>query len=229
MMIYAQPGIMEGLPGVSMLHNRLKWAIAVGLVLGVQAAALADVLVLRDGRRIEGVLVGVRGTSIEFELENGQVRRYDRSDVRTIQIEDWAANRYREDQSVDDRLTGNRPRAGLRERSVIVQARTRWTDTGVDVRPGQEIVFAASGEVRWGPGRRDGAAGERNSPFNQGRPMPDRNAAALIGRIGPNGDPFFVGDSTQGIRVRGAGRLYLGINDDFLEDNSGSLRVVISY
>lgn len=229
MMIYAQPGIMEGLPGVSMLQNRLKWAIAVGLVLAVQAAALADVLVLRDGRRIEGVLVGVRGTSIEFELENGQVRRYDRSDVRTIQIEDWAANRYRDDQYGDGRLTGNRPRAGLRERSVMVQARTRWTDTGVDVRPGQEVFFAASGEVRWGPGRRDGAAGERNSPFNQGRPMPDRNAAALIGRIGENGDPFFVGDSTQGIRVRGAGRLYLGINDDFLEDNSGSLRVVVSY
>jgi hypothetical protein len=59
--------------------------------------------------------------------------------------------------------------------------------------------------------------------------MPDRNAAALIGKIGENGDPFFIGGSTQGIRVRGGGRLFLGINDDYLQDNSGSLRVVIGH
>jgi hypothetical protein len=216
-----------------MLHDRVKWAVAATLAVAVQAVTLADVLVLRDGRRIEGVLAGVRGNTIEFEhrggRDDGVVRRYDRSDVRTIQIEEWTGNRYTEDRYRDDRQADTRPRAGLRERSVTVQARTAWTDSGVDVRPGQEIFFAASGEVRWGPGRRDDAAGEHNSPFNQGRPMPDRNAAALIGKIGENGDPFFIGGSTQGIRVRGAGRLYLGINDDFLEDNSGSLRVVIAY
>ena len=59
--------------------------------------------------------------------------------------------------------------------------------------------------------------------------MPDRGAAALIGKIGPNGDPFFIGDDRAGIRVRGSGRLYLGINDDFLQDNSGWLRVVIAH
>jgi hypothetical protein len=59
--------------------------------------------------------------------------------------------------------------------------------------------------------------------------MPERNAAALIGKIGENGDPFFIGSLTEPIRVRGGGRLFLGINDDFLDDNTGSLRVVISY
>ena len=219
--------------GERMVHIRPTWGIAGALLLATQAVTLADVLVLRDGRRVEGVLVGVRGSTIEFEhrggREDGQVRRYDRSDVRTIQIEGWTGNRYTDDRSRDDRLTDTRPRAGLRERSVTVMARSAWTDTSIDVRPGQEIFFTASGEVRWGPGRRHGAAGERNSPFNQGRPMPDRNAAALIGKIGESGDPFFIGGSTQGIRVRGAGRLYLGVNDDFLDDNSGSLRVVISY
>jgi hypothetical protein len=216
-----------------MLHFRMKWAMAAALAVAVQAVALADVLVLRDGRRVEGLLVGVRGNTIEFEQRGGRddgvVRRYDRSDVRTIQIEEWIGNRYTDDRTRDDRVGGSGSRAGLRERSVVVQARTAWTDTGVDVRPGQEIFFSASGEVRWGPGRRDGAAGERNSPFNQARPMPDRNAAALIGKIGENGDPFFIGGSTQGIRVRGAGRLFLGVNDDYLQDNSGSLRVVIAY
>jgi hypothetical protein len=59
--------------------------------------------------------------------------------------------------------------------------------------------------------------------------MPDRNAAALIGKIGENGDPFFIGDVKEAIRVRGSGRLFLGLNDDYLGDNSGSLRVVIGY
>jgi hypothetical protein len=216
-----------------MLHCKVKWAVAAALAVAVQAVALADVLVLRDGRRVEGLLVGVRGNTIEFEHRGGRdegvVRRYDRSDVRTIQFEEGVGNRYTDDRYRDDRLTGTPSRAGLRERSVTVQARTAWTDTGVDVRPGQEIFFSASGEVRWGPNRRDGAAGERDSPFNQGRPMPERNAAALIGKIGVDGDPFFIGGSTQGIRVRGGGRLFLGINDDYLQDNSGSLRVVIGH
>ncbi len=92
-----------------------------------------------------------------------------------------------------------------------------------------QCAFAATGQVRWGPGRRNGAGGERNSPFNGSRPMPDRNAAALIAKIGEDGDPFFIGDNPQAFRMRGNGRLFLGINDDYLQDNSGSLRVVIAY
>jgi hypothetical protein len=184
---------------------------------------MADVLVLRDGSRLEGVLVAVRGDTVEFEPDRGRdagrVRRFDRRDVRAIQFDDQAGG---------DR-DPSRPRPGMRERTVSVDARARWTDTGVDVRQGQDVYFSSEGQVRWGPNRRDGAAGERNSPYNQGRPMPDRNAAALIGRIGENGDPFFIGDTTGPIRMRGSGRLYLGLNDDYLQDNSGSLRTTMSY
>jgi hypothetical protein len=57
--------------------------------------------------------------------------------------------------------------------------------------------------------------------------MPNRPGAALIGRIG--GDVFFIGDERGPIRVRNSGRLELGINDDFLDDNSGSFRVTVFY
>ena len=198
------------------------------LILGAQAFILADTLVLRDGRRLGGVLVGIRGDTIEFEhqsgRERGRVIRYERAEVRTIEFDAGVSgNRYR------DEGYGGGARAGMRERQLLVESRTAWTDSGVDVRGGQGVLFTASGEVRWGPNRRDGAAGERNSPFNQGRPMPDRNAAALIGKIGENGDPFFIGDVKEAIRVRGSGRLFLGLNDDYLGDNAGSLRVVIAY
>ena len=211
-----------------MMRLKRQGIAAAALVLIAETGLLADILVLRDGTRIEGTLVSVRGELIEFEQRsgfgNGRVRRYDRLDVRAIQFDDYGSS-YRE----DVRPEAGRPRVGMRERSVNVEARTAWTDTGVDVRGGQEIFFAATGETRWGPGRRDGAAGERNSPRNHGRPMPDRSAAALIGKIGEHGDPFFIGDDRGGIRVRGSGRLYLGINDDYLQDNSGWLRVVIAY
>jgi hypothetical protein len=60
--------------------------------------------------------------------------------------------------------------------------------------------------------------------------MPSRNAAALIGKVG-NGsnDFFFIGDETGPVRMRSGGRLYLGINDDVLTDNSGNFRVVVYY
>jgi hypothetical protein len=117
----------------------------------------------------------------------------------------------------------------MRERDVTVGAAQAWTDTGVSVRPGQTIYFAASGRVRWGPGRQDGPAGEHDSPRNQNRPIPSRAAGALIGRVGDGNDYFYIGDDTGPIRVRGGGRLYLGINDDYLQDNSGAFRVVVYY
>lgn len=199
--------------------TRLKLLCAGAVIaLFAETAIFADVLVLRDGRRVTGELVAVRGDTIEFEhadgREAGRVRRYDRQDVRSILFE-------------DDRADG--PRPGLRERLVMVDARRPWTDTGIDVRNGQDVAFTATGEVRWGPGRRDDAGGENDSPHNAARPMPGRNAAALIGKIGPNGDPFVIGDVREALRLRGSGRLFLGINDDYLQDNSGSFRVEISY
>jgi hypothetical protein len=205
------------------------WLAAAALVI-VQSSAAADVLVLRDGRRIEGVLVAVRGDLIEFEPRSGRDQglvRFNRGEVHNVEFDErWTGNRSQGDDRYRD---DPRARPGMRERTVMVDARSPWTDTGIDVRAGQPIALSASGEVRWGPNRRDGAAGERNSPENRGRPMPDRNAAALIGKVGADGDPFFIGDERAAIRTRGSGRLYLGINDDFLGDNSGSLRVVVSF
>jgi hypothetical protein len=200
------------------------------------ALVQADTLVLRDGRRVQGQLIAVRGDAIDFEGQRGLFGRermtVDRRDVLRIEFDDAAngRDRYDEDRSRDrDRGTqGGRP-SGMRERDVTVGAAQAWTDTGVSVRPGQTIYFAASGRVRWGPGRQDGPAGEHDSPRNQNRPIPSRAAGALIGRVGDGNDYFYIGDDTGPIRVRGGGRLYLGINDDYLQDNSGAFRVVVYY
>jgi hypothetical protein len=112
---------------------------------------------------------------------------------------------------------------------VSVDSWVPWKDTGIDVRAGQTVYFNAAGRVRWGPNRQDGPAGERNSPRNDQRPMPSRSAAALIGRVGDGDDYFFIGDDEGAIRMRSSGRLYLGVNDDYLKDNTGSFRVTVHY
>ena len=176
--------------------------------------------------------MGVVGRDVEFEERSGwnrRVVRIPRRDIARVEFdesEQFGRDDRRDDRRDDDVFTGV-PR-GMRERQVNVSAREQWIDTGIDVRPGQPIYFQASGEIRWGPNRRDGAAGERNSPYNAGRPLPDRPAAALLGRIG-NNDLFFIGDQPGPFRFRSAGRLFLGVNDDVLTDNTGALRVTVSY
>jgi hypothetical protein len=210
-----------------------------GLSLIVSTASLlADTLVLTNGRRMQGELIGVYGREVEFEERDGGRRRtvrVPRNEIDRIEFNDRDSfidrdrdrdrDRGRDDRT-DDPVTIPR---GMRERLVNVTAREPWTDSGIDVRPGQPIYFMASGETRWGPNRRDGAEGERNSPRNNGRPLPDRPAAALIGRIGGGNDVFFIGGEQGPYRARSGGRLFLGINDDVLTDNSGILRVTVYY
>ena len=192
-------------------------------VLASSSALVADTLVLTSGRRIQGELIGVYGREIEFEERMGSSRRtlrIPRADIARIEFEGGLSGQAEIPLTI--------PR-GMRERQVNVAAREAWTDTGIDVRAGQEIYFTATGEVRWGPNRRDGAAGERNSPRNPMRPLADRPAAALIGRIGNQEDVFFIGADTGPFRARASGRLFLGVNDDVLTDNTGSLRVTVAY
>lgn len=207
------------------MMSRLIFTSAMVVICGM-TAALADTLFLRNGTRLDGELLSIRNGVIVFEERRGFGRgrriEIDRDEVLRVEF-DSGRNSEREFAG------GGRP-AGLRERQVIVSANVPWNDSGIDVRAGQTMYFDASGEVRWGRDRRDGPGGEHNSPMNPNRPMPNRAAAALIGRIGTtSGDYFFIGDERGGIRMRMSGRLYLGVNDDFLADNSGNFRVVVSY
>lgn len=206
-------------------HWIARLAILVALPVGLQA----DTLYLRDGTRIQGELIAIRNGQIEFEerrgFGGGRTVRIDRNEVDRIDFENRYSNNYNNSGN-NNNATGGRP-SGMRERQAVVNANTAWSDSGIDVRAGQTIFFEAQGRVRWGRDRQDGPAGERNSPSNPNRPMGNRNAAALIGKIG--NDMFFIGDETGPIRVRNSGRLYLGVNDDVLTDNSGNFRVVVYY
>ena len=203
-----------------------RWIAGSVLVLALSVVVQADTIYLRNGTRVQGELIGFRNGTVEFEEQrsfgSSRTLRFDRDEVVRIEFDNRGGNS-------NDYLGGGRP-SGMRERQTIVSADVAWNDTGIDVRAGQTIYFESTGQVRWGRDRRDGPAGERNSPNNPNRPMSNRNAAALIGKIGnSSNDYFFIGDDTGPVRMRSSGRLYLGINDDVLTDNSGNFRVVVYY
>jgi hypothetical protein len=208
--------------------------VTVTLTVVLPLSLLADTLYLRNGQRIQGELVEIRGSLIEFQERRGfgspRVLRLERAEVERIDFDrygsSWNGGGGGFGGPGGGGGGGGRP-SGMRERAIVVDSTVDWTNTGIDVRPGQTVFVEASGQVRWGRDRRDGPGGERNSPFNAGRPMPNRPAAALIGRIGR--DVFFIGDDRGPIQIRGGGRLELGVNDDYLPDNAGSFRVTVFY
>lgn len=136
-------------------------------------------------------------------------------------------------------------------KSITVDARHDWTNTGIEISKGQEVSISASGKVVW-KNVADTNPNARPKPYEEcgpdGTPPVDakdyysniasyqtRNAnkGALIGKIGENGIPFKVGSSLNKTMDE-SGVLYLGINEMRPEvdstayaDNQGSFSVVV--
>ncbi len=138
-----------------------------------------------------------------------------------------------------DRGTGDGYRDRTRtpqDRTVVVAGTSRGTDSGIDVRAGDQITITATGTIV--AGRRIGevtADGGRSTGFGSvvnARPVPTAGVGALIGYIrgvtGQPGTAFLIG-SNQTITAAMDGRLFLAVNDDNYSDNSGSFTVRIRY
>jgi hypothetical protein len=96
------------------------------------------------------------------------------------------------------------------------------------VQPGDAVTISASGAVSmgggWAPGPPEGLA---KTCKKIGFPAPNLRCWSLIGRVGEDGTPFYVGNGLL-LHASTSGELYLGVNDDQLGDNSGSWTAVVS-
>ena len=113
-----------------------------------------------------------------------------------------------------------------------VPANQGWTATGVHLTTGQIIdvmatgTIEAAGDAEPRPYYHRVPPGGREERMSQA-PKPDSPGLALLGRIGPNGPPFFIGSEAH-LRIDyEGGELFLGINDDAVSDNSGAWNVTI--
>ena len=112
---------------------------------------------------------------------------------------------------------------------LTISSQERWTDTGIYVEAGQVLRFQASGTVQLSEDGNDIAdpQGARSGRRATNAPLPNSPAGALIARFG-FGAPVMIGSGSGEIRAPRAGRLYLGVNDDHLLDNTGEFRVVVT-
>jgi hypothetical protein len=98
-----------------------------------------------------------------------------------------------------------------------------WFDTGIDLPQGASVSMTATGTWNYGPGPvfQCGPSGTSMGGTTSGFPF-----GALMGQIA-GGAPFPVGASYQA-STPDAGRLLLGMNDDFCGDNQGSMHVTVT-
>lgn len=119
----------------------------------------------------------------------------------------------------------NRPDRSVQ---VNVPANLTWTDTGLIVNQGERVRFEATGLIKIDPKISTGPQGSQSLPRRNSFPVPSMPIGGLVGRVGTAGTLAFpIGTTTTPIEMPAAGRLYLGINDDLFNDNSGSYTVKI--
>ena len=114
----------------------------------------------------------------------------------------------------------------IRLRVRADSAANGWTDSGLMVRRGQRLRITASGRVSLGGGVFSTPTGLPRQP-DRDKLMRDQPTGALIAVIGDDNDDFiFVGASREFIAQRD-GRLFLGVNEGNLNDNSGAYDVTV--
>jgi LssY C-terminus len=121
------------------------------------------------------------------------------------------------------------PGKGRLSQELQITGEQFWTDTGIDVKPGEHVVISATGKMRYAE------APEDNGPEGQARsfkdllrilPLPNGGRGALIGRIGDKdiGQPLLLG-AHQDIIAPVGGRLWIGINQMSNDIGEGTYKV----
>jgi Ca2+-binding EF-hand superfamily protein len=111
-------------------------------------------------------------------------------------------------------------------RSIAVHADRSWTDTGINLNAGDTVTISADGQIRLAQNTRDvvGAAGADARVADA--TIPNAPIGGLVARFGDSA-PMFIGQSRT-MRVPRSGRLYLGPNDSYFEDNTGAFNARVS-
>jgi hypothetical protein len=186
-------------------------------------------LVLRDGRVVHGKLYTIKENALTIDPQGGGREDFDLSNVARLYVSAPASRQlYAAQLGAGQAVAtaGNTP-ASIPAGAIQVDGSRAWTDTGVTVRKGDRLGFSTTGQIAIRSGDEakvspDGSPTERDP----GAPVPALGVGGLVGRVG-TGAPFPIGSSSTLITMPANGRLYLGINDKGVSDNSGAFIVTI--
>jgi len=148
-----------------------------------------------------------------------------------------AATRSRQPGNFPSSPGGRRNNRTLEKVVDVPGNQPRGVDTGIELRTGDQVTITATGSVTAGrragvvsaDGGRQGAAGILGA---SGYPVPTAGVGALVGYIlqtnGQTSQVFLVGSQAT-FTTPVDGRLYLMVNDDNYNDNSGSFSARVVY
>lgn len=178
------------------------------------------------------------GRGVEFVAENDgllyfTINHWETANARgSFRVTVSVDRNFRGD--VGGNTGGGQPSQG-KEKTITVNATQQWTDTGIDVEPNMTFEIVAEGEIEIGNRNVARPEGNQNAKVRgSSYPVPDAGVGALIAKIryrdGRDSNLLYIG-AQNGAKTDPDeyGRLWLGINDDFVRDNKGSFRVVIRW
>lgn len=184
-------------------------------------------ITLRDGSVVHGRMYTITPTAITINTAGGH------QDIDLNNVARWYVN-PQEARRVFANVLGHTTTqavatAGqaLPPGAISVEAGRGWTDTGIDVRKGQRIAFSTTGQIAIRQGDNPAIGPDGSSEKDPNAPVPGAGVGALVARVG-TGAAFPIGSNSRPITMPANGRLFLGVNDAGVADNSGAFVVTIS-
>ncbi|HLL76467.1 MAG TPA: hypothetical protein VK421_14540 [Pyrinomonadaceae bacterium] len=195
-----------------------KIVLALAGLLLLAPLALADTIVLRDGRTVRGTVLGFMNGRIVVRIDStttptpggvgdaGEIRFFRPGEIDRIEIDGRSLEEAR-----------------FETRVVDVALGPNWIDSGVDVRRGQRVQVRASGTINAGRTRIT-PDGLRNT--DPSAPLPRAAEGVLIGAVGTDPDsPIVELGLSREFTADRDGRLYLTANRGTYNDARGSYTV----
>lgn len=192
-----------------------------------QIPAGRHLIVLSSGQTVVGRLYDIGGTSpkrISVDTDGGR-RDFNSSEIRRIYLANPSGAARATTTTAGGSTATPLPATGGQ---VRVAGNQQWVDTGLTVRKGELVSFSSTGQIQFSTSPSDVAtpAGSNAGKRPAGGPMPNVLVGALLGRVGPVG-VFAIGNQSAALPMPADGRLFLGVNDDNVSDNSGEFVVTV--
>lgn len=170
-----------------------------------------------DSMLTYATLLGEIGNGSDFAVGRGGVFTANSSGILSLRINDM--DTCLSDNAGSIKLMASNGASGS---NVNVDGTQTWTDTGIDLSKGNSVNIRASAIIWFASGNAVpyGPDGNPSCTMGSGSPAPGLHCYSLVANIA-NGTPFQLGSSAS-FTASVSGRLYLGVNDNVFDDNSGS-------
>jgi len=182
-------------------------------------------VVLRNGTVVDGRLVDIGGDSpkrLYIDTPGGR-REIMSNEVSKVYLY-YPTNTAATTQAAAQAAA---QAAEIPKGAITVPATQAWTSTGIRVRKGDQLQITGSGDIGIGNNASSGVGGSPAATIASIKyPLQSAPVGALIARI-DQGQPFAVVNVSQPVTMPANGTLFLGINDDHVEDNAGAYTVTV--